>query len=336
MLPISLMLASDYKIRVRGVDQSLSGRPDATILIEIAVYAAVAAFLVLMLAGPPAWRRTTPLLFAAWGFALTLAISASWSSQQALAMVRGLQLLVVCGLCQAISKHATRDHLHWFGHGFVVVVAISVFLGVAFQLPRPQRLVSRFTWLYVHPVLAGTYLALAVVLLIGYLTLRRRPGFGPAWPPWVYGSLLALTAAALLATRTRGAIGACALGCLVLAMGFSTPKRRVDLIVILLALGVLIAVLFGQQIVDFLQRGESTEQISTFNSRTALWDIALDLFSQRPLFGYGLTASRGAFLDALALGGAHNGFVNVLVDAGLVGALWWLALLGLLARTILR
>ena len=37
-----------------------------------------------------------------------------------------------------------------------------------------------------------------------------------------------------------------------------------------------------------------------------------------------LATSRGIFYDKVGLGGAHNAFVNVLVDGGLIGAGLWL------------
>ena len=43
--------------------------------------------------------------------------------------------------------------------------------------------------------------------------------------------------------------------------------------------------------------------------------------------GWGLGATRGLFLDSLNLGGGHNAFVNVLVDGGIAGLVWWVATL---------
>ena len=43
--------------------------------------------------------------------------------------------------------------------------------------------------------------------------------------------------------------------------------------------------------------------------------------------GWGLGATRGLFLDTLNLGGGRNAFVNVLVDGGIAGLVWWMATL---------
>lgn len=47
----------------------------------------------------------------------------------------------------------------------------------------------------------------------------------------------------------------------------------------------------------------------------------------QPLFGNGITASRGLFYEQIGLGGGHNAVVNVVVELGVVGLLVWLALI---------
>lgn len=341
-LPLVLMVASDYDFRLRAADESLSGRPDAAIVFEIAVYAAVTAFMLVFIGRPPRWRRSSKLLFATWGFGVSMMMTAFYAIYPVLAMVRGIQLLVVCGLAQVITRHASRLQLHRLAHAYVVLVSVSVVAGLALPFARSPIRANRFNWLYVHPVVTGTYLGLATIILFGYLIIRRRQqeaAFGrqqqaPLWPWRVYACLLAMNATALIATRTRGAIAATVCGCLVTAFMVAPPVRRLDLLVVLPAICLVTGLLFGSQIVTFVERGDSIEQLQTLNTRTDLWGQALDFFKEKPFTGYGLTASRGLFLEATGLGGAHNGFVNVLTDGGLLGIGWWLALLILLARLL--
>jgi hypothetical protein len=74
---------------------------------------------------------------------------------------------------------------------------------------------------------------------------------------------------------------------------------------------------------SFFARGESLQQLSTLNS-------------QHSLYGFGLTASRGLFLDSIGLGGGHNAVVNLLIDNGVLGALVWLTLLVTILVTATR
>jgi O-antigen ligase len=84
---------------------------------------------------------------------------------------------------------------------------------------------------------------------------------------------------------------------------------------------------FGGPILAFLTRGESTEQIGTFNRRTEIWTLAWESFLAHPLHGLGFTSAKGVFFDETGLGGAHNALVNVTIDTGVTGLLWWIALL---------
>ncbi len=47
---------------------------------------------------------------------------------------------------------------------------------------------------------------------------------------------------------------------------------------------------------------------------------------EQPLYGWGMGASRGLFLETIGLGGGHNAIVNALVDTGVLGAGLWLAM----------
>jgi hypothetical protein len=81
-------------------------------------------------------------------------------------------------------------------------------------------------------------------------------------------------------------------------------------------------------VLDFVTRGETADQIGTFNRRTEIWTLAWDSFMVRPLHGLGFTSAKGVFFDQTGLGGAHNALVNVMIDVGLVGLCWWLAMIG--------
>lgn len=331
VLALAMIIASDYKLRQRPPTSAVSGQADLQILVEVGVYAAVAAFL-LQFGPPPSVRHMPRLLVAAWTWAAFMALSVLWAIYPASAAVRAVQLLIIAGLAQAVTKYARREHLHLFAHAYVVVTMLSVALGVA--LPGTGR--RRFDWLQVHPVVVGTYLGLAVTILVAYLIRGKASRSSPSWPTWVYGAALVVCVGALLATRTRAAIGAAVVGSMVALLLSSRRPRRVDItagatIVVTLAL-----VTYGPTIARFLSRGADMENLQTLNGRTPLWSAAIDFFSDQPLLGYGVTAAKGLFLDVAGVGGGHNAFFNVLVDGGAIGAVLWLILVVLIIVTIRR
>lgn len=330
---LAMCVASDYKLRTRAPGQSLSGRADVAVYVELVVYVLAAVFVVLQLGVAPTLKRLPPLLVAAWGFAITLALTAFYAVYPTLALVRAGQLLFTCALAHAIALRADRTHLHRLVHGFIGLVTVSVMFGLAKPFPRDGLQAHRFNWLYVHPVMAATYLGLTVVLLLGLLLRERRDWPTKAWPTPVYGLLLVVNLGALLATRTRGGLAGCVVGCFVVAMSSNRGKSRLDVVVLSTVVAILAAVLAGAEILSYLQRGESSQALSTLSNRTALWGQAWKLFLLRPLFGYGLTASRGLFFESVGLGGGHNALVNVMVDAGIFGVVAGAVLIGVLVHS---
>ncbi|MBO2446997.1 O-antigen ligase family protein [Actinomadura barringtoniae] len=334
VLPLALMLASDYKLRSRSAEQTVGGGADFTVLLEIAVYGAAALFLVWRFGLRPPTRRITGLQFAAWVFAGFVALSALWSPFKSLGTVRAVQLLITMMVAHALATRATRADMRRLAHAFIGIVLVSVAIGVAHPFPRSAHTKDRFNWLFVHPVTAGVYLAIAILLVVGYL-IRYTAPWERQWHPAIYVGALAVLSGALIATGTRGAAAGCAVGMLVLLAGARGPRGRIDVIVIGAAVAALGALAFSDKILAFAERGESAQSLASLNSRTELWSLAMKAYSQSPIFGRGLGASRGLFLDDIGLGGGHNAFVNTLVDQGAVGTAAFAVLLLTLAFVLL-
>jgi O-antigen ligase len=146
------------------------------------------------------------------------------------------------------------------------------------------------------------------------------------WSRWVYGSLFVLQIVFLLLTRTRGSIGGALAALAVMAWLASGRRARPELILGSLIAGGALALAFGRQILEFLTRGETVDQLGTFNRRTEIWSLAWESFLERPIFGLGFNSAKGVFFDETGLGGAHNSIINVAIDVGLAGLIWWLVL----------
>jgi O-antigen ligase len=142
----------------------------------------------------------------------------------------------------------------------------------------------------------------------------------------VYGGLLVFQVVFLLLTRTRGSIGGALVALAVMAWLSSGRKARPELILGSLIAGGAFALTFGRQILEFLTRGETVDQLGTFNRRTEIWSLAWDSFLERPFFGLGFNSAKGVFFDETGLGGAHNSVINVMIDVGLAGLIWWVLL----------
>ncbi|MEW9534405.1 O-antigen ligase family protein [Microbispora sp. NPDC049125] len=333
LLPMALVLASEYKLRSRPANQSIGGGVDATILIEVAVYGMVALYLYRRFGLGPPRRRPPVVLLLGWSFAVYSMLSALWTPFPVFGLVRGVQLLITAAVCQVVATRAGREDLHRLAHAFTVLVLISVGIGVAMPFPRTPQTVDRFNWLYVHPVSAGIFLGIALLLMLAF----ALPGALPRrWPPLAYVGAIVVLGAALIATGTRGAAAGCAVGAIVLMVVARGARGRAEFLLLGAPLVIVVVLAFPDDLVAFATRGETVQQLETLNARTDLWTLALEAVSQQPFFGNGLSAARGLFLDEIGLGGGHNAFVNALVEGGLVGLTLFCLLLVVLCTQHLR
>ncbi|MDV6013349.1 O-antigen ligase family protein [Haloechinothrix sp. LS1_15] len=338
MCVLSVIIVSEFQFRMRGYQESLSGSPDLFVLLEVATYGGVALFLFLRfrprprIVPPPAGLSCYLL---GYGFGCVLILSAAYSPFPMLAMVRAGQVVVVLALFAAIARYADRGALHRVAHAYCALMAAAVVFGILVPFPRETQ-PDRFSWLYVHPVQAGEMLATAVTVLSAYLFTLRLERPGPRWPLWAYLLCLGLCAGGLLATQTRGAVFGAAVGATFVLWTRHRGSRKVDVAAVSTLVLMLIALTSWSTVTDFFARGESAERLASLNSRTDLWALAMEQMAQYPLYGSGLAASRGVFLDSMGLGGGHNALVNLLVDNGILGAAAWLGLLAVIGVAATR
>jgi O-antigen ligase len=72
----------------------------------------------------------------------------------------------------------------------------------------------------------------------------------------------------------------------------------------------------SNRVSDYLLRGQSPEQFRSMTGRTETWELGLEAFTERPIFG------RGQWADRLTFGQhAHNSFLQALLNGGLAGAI---------------
>lgn len=173
----------------------------------------------------------------------------------------------------------------------------------------------------------GLTLALSLPLCL-YLALRGR---GPL--RWAYHSAAVLAIAAILLTASRATLiaAAMAFGFVLLTWRRSDRPQRVAGVILfaLLLLGA-----FGLAPSASRQRlATIASELSqgTLHSRTTIWKAGVVAFKRRPLGGVG----SGAYAAAVRpqLGGehvAHNAFLSVLVECGIIGFGVFAALLGTL------
>ncbi len=204
---------------------------------------------------------------------------------------------------------------------------------------------------YVNGSHFANYLLMATALAFGFATenlarlrtvwRRRRFGFlalgdreGNA--AIRFSAAVVVLAAGIVAAGSRGAIGALLSTMLVLPLVARRRRRAALAIVVIGALGVAWVGLRG-----FLT-ALATRGIQ--HSRIDLWTDMLPMVPRFPVFGTGLNAFSTAYMPYQTIakvgpdwiGEAHNEYLQVLLDLGLVGALLVAALLVIVFRSALR
>ncbi len=318
-LMVVMIVAGELEVRVRDVTRTIDGSVDIAIMAEMVAYLAVAGVFFLG-AVAPRGRRLPVGMAALWGLVAVLALSGLWAPSKPLAIVRAGQLLVAAGFATTLARRADRRDLAALAHVYVLLVSALIGLGLLWRVPPNDQVARRFNWAFTHPVAVSSLLVVSVVILIAWTRSDAGPRFLPAWAVW---TLLAVHTGALLATQTRGAIFAAALGFLVWT--WLAVRRRRDLVLITVLLLPILVVAGSGAFSSLLLRGESTEQLRTLNSRVDLWTEAWREISETPLIGRGYFSAREIFLDTIGLGGAHNTYIEIAVSAGLLGcaALLW-------------
>ena len=222
---------------------------------------------------------------------------------------------------------------------YVIGSAIAVFEGVRNFVLGNEAVYQRFSVSNTDPNDYALILALAIPMawdlfanqrgLVRVLNLLCIP----------------LALVGIILTGSRGGSLAAAVALLVVPLGFMALDRfgRRTILALLLA-GLLAVPFFWGDIVTTV--GSNIERISTLgeelssgtlNDRAIIWDLGMEAFGERPLTGVGGGAFPAAIEKAAGVRElAHNTFISVAVEMGLVGLLLFGSVMVVLTVPLIR
>jgi O-antigen ligase len=252
------------------------------------------------------------------------------------------------------------------GAGMAKVLRYALFIG--FFLLTVQLVTSRESMKRALRVLALSTTAAALWALVAFLGGELERAGGPITDPndfafliatvlpltaylWieepsrrpVWGACFALQAAATLATFSRGAL----VGLAALAV-WAIATRRVPVFGVLAGIAttvvlILIALLFWSPLIN--ERLESKENVQGENasSRLAFWDATIRMWYDRPVTGVGPGRFSEKAPDYVRNSGsslknpvAHNSYLEILAENGIVAMVFFLAYLWVSWRSLRR
>jgi exopolysaccharide production protein ExoQ len=263
----------------------------------------------------------------AWPIFAYLAVACAsvfWAQDPGLVSRRVVVLLCLVAAAWAVARAwSLSDILHFNILACLAMLLTSLGLEIIRGQFAPFAGAYRLTGL-THP---NTHaVEAAVVILSCFFAVRLSPHHRRR-----YALAAGLAVLLLLITRSRTSLLS-----VILALAFAAfrtmPKRRVFGLGLVLATTLLAITVYGPDLLDsarhaaLLGRDASTADVGTLTGRTALWTELLTYVGARPLLGYGLggfwSPAHTAYI-ALALGWvvshSHNGYLEVMLDLGLVG-----------------
>ncbi len=332
-----MVLIADTKFRIRDPKAQLTGAVDGQIVLELALYGliAVIAFTLLLCSTRRRVALRLPGLLLC-GYVGVCIASFTWSLAPAVTLVRSFQVLVLFAFTYAAVRVIGAEPT---GRALTVVCAAYVLVCVALVPVLPQyqayRMGGRFGWFYVHPIVAGTYAAVAAlcVLSVGLYSARGWRERLLWCPIWIYPLPLVTV---LLMTNSRGPLLAFVGGAGILLL----KRLRPHTVTVLGSLGFLVILgIVGSTssvagvldasdaddniVMRQILRGQNSTQFLGLSGRVELWQNALGPLLQHPLTGYGYQGSRTVILNAAEWAGdAHSAYLQTLLDVGALGGVF--------------
>ena len=177
----------------------------------------------------------------------------------------------------------------------------------------------------------GNGLAFVIVTVVPFLHYWASTKTG-VWRTFVYVVLIPLLVYTLVLTASRS--GMVALGFIALGLVWFSKKRAQWLIAIAIAVLLAIPHLSENQRDRYMSLVDhNAKQSATAEGRIAGWSTNFEVFTHRPVFGFGLgTSQEAGFNVAGDVHPAHNIYLETLIELGVLGFIPFIAYLMCILR----
>ncbi len=267
----------------------------------------------------PAMTLVLTVLFAFWAVCGSLWSSGS-ANGVALAAVIYVQLavmaLLIWQLCRNLEDHRLLLQAYVLG-AYIVAGQIAVQYLTNPFVPNSAQSMERYTGLGGNPNAVATAVALALPIA-WYLGHFWAKGL-LRWLNYLY---LPLAIFAVILTASRGGFLIAVVGLMVVPLTFgqlSVRGRAATIIFALLSVGVIATVV---PLANFSRIAETSSELGDGNvsARGAIWKAGLQLYTSSPIIGIGTGSFERAAEPLLGRRiNAHNAFLKVLIELGIIG-----------------
>lgn len=261
-------------------------------------------------------------------FVLWAAVSYLWSLDRDATLVQVavyLRLLFMVWLIWQLSSEAGQSIrlLHAY-----VLGTFAAGLDTIYQFVRQNEAAyQRYAGAGANPDDLGLMVALSVPIAYCFFIQRR------GCIRWLYVAQMALAGTTILLSATRGAALAVAVALLIVPATAARLKWRQTVAILLTAALIVAAGLFVAPASSRERLATIPEELAggSLSGRTSIWAAGVELFREHPFIGVGAGAYRHSVRQILIVGEvAHNTFLSIVVELGVVGLAIFCALLGVL------
>jgi O-antigen ligase len=266
-------------------------------------------------------RRNTPTLM----LTLLALVSWTWSQAPMLSAKRGVMLIgLTLFALYLVTRFNQRELLRLLGWALGIIAVLSV----AAALLSPDRGIAggihagAWTGIYSDKNALGRYMALAALV---FMSLAMHPeGSRSAW--------LSVGVCAVLVVLSRSTTALVAMACALGMIGVMPLLRQRGLIFLSFVIS-LAVLLVNSALLILLNFGTATNVLGkdpSLTGRVPLWNVLVQNVWQKPLLGHGYnafwTAEDGQpsalqfdVTGAWDVWHAHNGFLDLALELGLIG-----------------
>ena len=180
-------------------------------------------------------------------------------------------------------------------------------------------------------------MALALALpMAWYLSITARSAF----VRWAGRGFVPLGVLAIGLAGSRGGMIAASIALLIVPLSMTklTPGRMISAMVMLLAAGMLAVTYLPETTIERLSTIGTEVEGGRIGGRGKLWRAGLEAYAYHPITGFGTGHFKSAITPILgpAAQVAHNSFISVLVEQGIVGFLLYMGMLWSALVSVLR
>ena len=274
-------------------------------------------------------------------FVLVAAVSYMWSLYPAGTLVQVstyVQLLTMVWLIWDLA--ARSEEQVQLMQAYVLGTFVSGIDTIYQFLTHQESVYQRYAGTNLNPNDLGLMMALSIPISY-YLLLQSRGKM-----VWVYRLQLSIAGTTVILTASRGATLATIVALVIVPLTFGslTESQKVAAVLTLVLLVTAVLLFAPQTSWERLATVPAELASGTLNKRTQIWSAGWEIFREHPLLGIGTNAFRVMVSRVLVepIGSeelspappAHNTFLSVLVEQGVVGFVLFCTLLGWLAFSI--